>query len=100
LKEIVRGGRRVTAATFKVGMRVRRSGGGARPEADRAAAPQWGNSPAHVLDPREGSSPPASREDEANREETGRRRGRHSRGGRVMLAALGYGNEAGENSVL
>jgi hypothetical protein len=39
-KEIGRGGRHVTAATFKVGMRVRRSSGGARPEADRAVATQ------------------------------------------------------------
>jgi hypothetical protein len=58
-------------------MRVRRSGGGARPEANRAAAPRRGSSSTCVLDPRRGSSPLADREDKANGEkETGGRRGR------------------------
>jgi hypothetical protein len=39
LKETV-GGWHVIVATFKVGMRVHRSGGGARPKADRVAAPR------------------------------------------------------------
>jgi hypothetical protein len=42
LKGTGREGWPVTAATFKAGLRVRRSNGGARPEADSAA---------HVLDP-------------------------------------------------
>jgi hypothetical protein len=51
LTETVRGGSRFTATTFKAGMRVRRSSGGAHPEADRAAAPRWGSSPLRVIDP-------------------------------------------------
>jgi hypothetical protein len=67
-------------------MRVRKSGGGSHPYADRATPPRWGSSPARVLDPRRGSSPPAGRKDEANEEkEIDGRRGWLSRrsGGRA-----------------
>jgi hypothetical protein len=91
LKDTSRGGRRVTAATFKVGIKVRTSGVGARLEAD--SAPGGG---AHL--------PACSILDEGACHTTGKTRptGRRRPAGRgvntraeavVALAARGYGNE-------